>query len=309
MTDDRELRQKIAAEAQTGSPLEAGPGVRAFQFFLVPLLIVVVCVAGVVGVTYLGSHPRPAAEWIKDIRDGGPNTRAHAALQLAQALRRMENPDPSLTDPLLEIYRSSRPEETELRRYLAHCLGTLRDPRAAGFLLERVRQEADVEVRAACLDALGAIKDPETLPELVKLLDDPDGVVRKYAAFNVGAVAERALDRSGAVQALRRKLSDPRPDVGWNAALALAYFLEDGSGADTLKKMLDRAYLREAIDPKDPNAEILAARAIVGACNAAARLRDPGFVPLLRRLADDRTESDPDVRFVAHQAIRKIESR
>lgn len=309
MTDDRELRQRIAAEAQTGSWLQAGPAVRAFQFFLVPLLIVAVCVVAVVGVMYLGSHPRAAAEWLKDIRDGGPNSRAHAALQLAQALRRMKASDPSLTDPLLEIYRSSRPEEIELRRYLAHCLGTLRDPRAAGFLLEQVRKEKDVEVRAACLDALGAIKDPETLPELVKFLDDPDGVVRKYAAFNVGAVAERAPDRSGAVQALRRKLLDPRPDVGWNAALALAYFLEDGSGADTLKKMLDRAYLREAIDPKDPNAEILAARAIVGACNAAARLRDARFVPLLRRLADDRTESDPDVRFVAHQAIRRIESR
>lgn len=309
MTDDLELRRKIAAEAQTGSALDASPGVRAFQFFLVPLLIVAVCVGVVAGMTYLVSNPRPAVEWLKDIRDGGPNTRPHAALQLAQALRRMKEPDPSLTPGILELYRSSRPEETELRRYLANCLGTLRDPKAAPFLLERVREEKDLEVRAACLDALGAIKDPETLPELVKLLDDPDGVVRKYAAFNVGAVAERAPDRSGAVEALRRKLADPRADVGWNAALALAYFLEDGSGADTLKKMLDRAYLREAIDPKDPNAELLAARVMVGACNAAARLRDAGFLPLLRRLADDRHEPDPDVRFIAHQAIRKIESR
>jgi HEAT repeat protein len=163
----------------------------------------------------------------------------------------------------------------------------------------------------AALDALGTIKDPRTLPDLVKLLDDREDLVRKYAAFNVGAVAEKAGGdaRAGALEALKRKLSDPVADVTWNAAFALAYFLGDGSGTDTLKKMLDRKYLGERISRNDPNWDTLEARAVFTACNAAARLKDPSFLPLLKDLTDIQKERDADVRFAAHQAINQIQER
>jgi HEAT repeat protein len=184
----------------------------------------------------------------------------------------------------------------------------LGDVRASGPLLATVRSDPDVQTRAACLEAVGAIKDPSTIPDLVKFLDDPDGVVRKYAALNLGAVAAKAQDRS-VVEPLRKLLSDPLPDVGWNAALALGYFLGDPSGNDTLKKMLDRKYLAERIRRDDPQVESLTAQVLVNASNAAAKLKDPSFLPSLRALTDDKVEPNPDVRFIAHKAIAMIEGK
>ncbi len=316
MTDDLELRKRIAAEAQTDGALAATPAVRAFQFFLVPLLIVGVCVAVYAGFSYLVVNPRTARDWLDDIKSGGPNTRYHAALQLSQAIRRMETPDTALTPEILALFKTTPSEDggdpdknrINMKAYLATCLGSLKDARASEALLEAARSDPHIQTRAASLEALGAIKDPSTIPDLVKLLDDPDGIVRKYAALNVGAVAEKAGDRT-VIAPLKRLLSDPQADVGWNAALALGYFLGDPSGNDTLTKMLDRAYLGERIRKDDPNAQTLVAQVQVNACNAAARLKDPGFLPALRKLTDDKVEPNGDVRFIAHKAIAMIQGK
>jgi HEAT repeat protein len=317
LTDDLELRKAIAAQAQTESLATAAtPAVRAFQFFLVPLLIVGACVLVYALLNFFVANPRSPSDWLEDIEHGGPNTRPHATLQLVQAIRRMEKPDTRLTPKIVELFRRSSSQEVggpshnqiNSRALLATCLGSLRDPGASEALLEVLRTDPNVQTRAACLEALGAIKDPGTLPELVKLLDDADSDIRKYAALNVGAVAEKAGDR-GVIEPLKKLLADPRPDVGWNAALALGYFLGDPSGNDTLRKMLDRKYLSEKIRPEDPQAETLLSQVIVNACNAVARLKDPSFLPLLKRLTDDKIEPNSEVRFIAHKAIAMVEGK
>ena len=310
MTDERDLRKQIAEDAQVGA--EASAGVRAFQFFLVPLGIIGVCIGVFWVLMQVVVDPRTPQDWLQDVRDGGPNVRPHAALKLVESLRRAEAPDRRLTPDLIELIRTtktSRPDDDVLRKTLIHCLGVLRDGRASETLLEIVRNTAEhLEVRTAAMDALGAIKDASTLPALAKMLDDADPVIRKYAAFNAGAVGSAAGD-TGVVGALRARLSDESADVGWNAAFALAYFLGDGSGTDTLKKMLDRGYLSSRIPDGDPNRDLLAARAMISACNAAAKLKDASFVPLLERLTDPAKERDQDVRFIARQAIQKIEGK
>src|SRR5262245_61892068 len=170
LTEDRELQKQIAEQAQVDNPAAASPAVRAFQFFLVPLLIVGACVVVYAVLNWVVQNPRSAHEWLKDVKEGGPNTRPHAALQFAQTLRRMEKPDTTLTKDVMEVYRSAAPNEDELRRYLATCLGYLRDPQASDLLLDAVKNDKNNETRAAALDALGTIKDPRTLPALVKLL-------------------------------------------------------------------------------------------------------------------------------------------
>jgi HEAT repeat protein len=311
LTEDRELQKQIAEQAQVDNPTSASPAVRAFQFFLVPLLIVGACVVIYGVLNWVVANPRSAHEWLKDVKEGGPNTRPHAALQFAQTLRRMEKPDTTLTKDVMEVYRSAGPGEDELRRYLATCLGYLRDPMSGDLLLEAVKNDKNMETRAAALDALGTIKDPRTLPALVKLLDDREDLVRKYAAFNAGAVAEKADgdERAAAISGLRKSLNDPASDVTWNAAFALAYFLGDATGTDTLKKMLDRKYLGTRINRNDPNWQMLESRAMFTACNAAARLKDESFLPILKELTDKDKERDPDVRFAAHQAINKIREK
>jgi hypothetical protein len=314
VTEDRELQKQIAEEAQVDNPTAASPVVRAFQFFLVPLLIVGACVLIYVVLNWLVANPRSAREWLVDIKEGGRNTRTHAALQLVQTLRRMDQPDPTLTPEIIAIYKATpeepNPEEFNLHRLLAMCLGFQRDPLASDLLLETIATFKNMETRAAAMDALGTIKDPRTLPQLVKLLDDQDAIVRKYAAFNVGSVAEKAGGeaRARAVEALRGKLTDASTDVTWNAAFALAYFLGDPSGTDILKKLLDRKYLGEKIGA-DPNAEALTVHALKIGCNAAGRLKDQSFLPLLRNLTDLKAERDVDVRFAAHQAINEIQEK
>jgi HEAT repeat protein len=305
LTDDRELRQQIAADAQLGA-MEATPAVRAFQFFLVPLIIVVLGFLLYWGFSQVVVNPRKAEDWLKDVKEGGLNVRPHAALKLVESLRR--GPDRSLTPGIMDLYKGTKADEDVLRKTLLNCLGVLGDPRACDLLLDVALKEVNIEERAAALDALGAIKDPSTLPALVKLLDDTNAVVRKYAAFNAGAVAGRTGD-AGVLEPLRARLKDGAADVGWNAAFALAYFLHDGSGTDTLKKMLDRSYLSASIPSSDPNATLLAARAMVTACNGAAALKDKSFLPLLRTLIDPSREPDADVRFIANQAIHQIEDK
>ena len=314
MTEDRELQKQIAEQAQVESnPTTASPAVRAFQFFLVPLLIVGACVLVYTVLNWVVANPRSSREWLLDIKEGGRNTRTHAALQLVQTLRRTEQPDLSLTPDLISLYKGT-PEEPDaefnLHRLLATCLGYQRDPLACDVLLETVTSFKNMETRTAAMDALGTIKDPRTLPDLVKLLDDPDAIVRKYAAFNAGAVAEKAGGeaRARAVEAIRGKLTDPSTDVTWNAAFALAYFLGDPSGTDILKKLLDRKYLGEKIGA-DRNAEALTVHALKIGCSAAGKLKDASFLPLLRTLTDVKGERDVDVRFAAHQAINNIQEK
>jgi len=315
LTNDRELQKQIAEQAQIENPTAASPVVRAFQFFLVPLLIVAVCVVVYAVLHWVVANPRSASEWLNDVKEGGPNTRHHAALQLVQAIRRTDPPDTSLTPEIIALFRATPeepdPREFNLHQYLASCLGYLRDARAGDLLIDAITRYKNNETRMAALDALGTIKDPHTLPDLVKLLDDREDLVRKYAAFNVGAIAEKATGdaRAGALEALKKRLSDPVADVTWNAAFALAYFLGDGSGTDTLKKMLDRKYLGDRISRNDPNWDMLEARALFTACNAAARLKDASFLPLLRELTDTQKERDADVRFAAHQAINQIQEK
>jgi HEAT repeat protein len=316
LTDDLELRKRIAAEAQTDGAAAATPGIRAFQFFLVPLGIVAACVLVYTLFAYILVNPRSARDWLNDLKAGGPNTRYHAALQLSQSIRRMDVPDTRLTPEILALFKVAPTEEGtgplahefNMRAYLASCLGSLKDPSASEALLEAARTDSNLETRMSCLEALGAIKDRSTIPGLVKLLDDADGVVRKYAALNVGAVAAEAKDGS-VVEPLKKLLSDPLPDVGWNAALALGYFLGDPSGNDTLKNMLDRTYLAGRIRREDPKAERLIAQVQINACNAAAKLKEKAFLPALQRLTDDKAEPDSDVRFIAHKAIASIQGK
>ncbi len=322
LTDDLELRKQIAEQAQLDAATAATPAVRAFQFFLVPLLIVGACVLVYVLFSAVVINPRSPQDLLTDIKEGGPNTRPHAALKLVEYLRRSTQPDTSITPDIIALYRSTPPDAPgknswmpgasshQLRICLLNCLGVLRDARASDLLLEVVTKDENLELRTAGLDAIGAVKDPATLAALVKLLDDPNPVVRKYAAFNAGAVAEKsgAEASPAATEGLRRRLKDEKPDVGWNAAFALAWFLGDASGTDTLKKMLDRKYLGETIG-NDPNADVLVARAMFTACNAAVKLKDPSFLPLLEGITDPARERDVDVRYAAHEAIARIKAR
>ena len=337
---DLDLRKVIAADA--AEPQES-PSifVRAGQFFLVPLAIVTACVSVYAFFQYMVSEPNAPTDLIGEIRTGGAVRRKHASHQLVQVLFdqwRRDKLDRALVDPLLALFIELPPNETPAdtvtkglvgegpatRAIVARCLSYFRDPRAVEPILQAMKDERSSDTLAAYFDALGGIGAPESAPALIKFLDHPSTVVKKYAAFNLAAVAAPKKERKKgepraapappavpeAVPHLLRKLKDAgeRDEVRWNAALGLAIFLGDPSGREVLLQMLDRAHLERVIgaDKKEPNVAELVAHAMTQACLAVAELHDVAFRPALDRAKDD---PDMNVRAAARRAIGMLEEK
>ena len=340
---DLDLRKEIAADA--AEPEEA-PSifVRAGQFFLVPLAIVTACVAVYAFFQYMVSEPNAPSDLIGEIRTGGAVRRKHASHQLVQVLFdqwRRDKLDRALVDPLLALFIELPPNETPAdpvtkglvgegpatRAIVARCLSYFRDARAVEPILQAMKDERSSDTLAAYFDALGGIGAPESAPALIKFLDHPSTVVKKYATFNLAAVAAPKKEKRGsgphdlkgseatppgpavpeAIPHLLRKLNDAgeRDEVRWNAALGLAIFLGDPSGREVLLQMLDRAHMEKIIgaDKKEPNVAELVAHAMTQACLAAAELRDVAFKAALEKAKDD---PDMNVRAAARHAIGKL---
>ena len=87
---------------------------------------------------------------------------------LIQTLRRLDQPDRTLTPEIIAIYKATpeepNPEEFNLHRLLAMCLGFQRDPLACDVLLETIATFKNMETRAAAMDALAA------LPQIAQVL-------------------------------------------------------------------------------------------------------------------------------------------
>lgn len=336
---DLDLRKQIAADA---ADPEAPPSIflRAGQFFLVPLGIVVACVAVYLFFQYMVSEPGTPKDLIAEIRTGGAVARKHAAHQLVRVIldqARRDQLDQSLVDPVITVFEELPGNEAPtdpvtsglvgegpaMRAILARCLALLGDQKkAVPVLLKALKEERNPETMAAFMDALGGLRAPESGQALINLLDHPSTVVRKYAAFNLAVVA--APKKRGETPAkpdpsakpdppavpealphLQRKLKDPREEVRWNAALGLAVFLADPSGKEVLLQMLDRAYLEKVIgaDKKEAHVDELVKHAMTQACLAATRLKDSSFTDALRRLEKD---PDSDVRAAGRMALETL---
>ena len=161
-------------------------------------------------------------------------------------------------------------DSVNLRVYLSKALGQFNTPAALPALLKAAatnRDEAEMPVRRAALDAIGALavnvqtanaakteakttdaasasvstggtstsaglSDPELLKTLLAASRDPESVIRLRAAYVLGIVGgSQAIDR------LAQMLDDPYPDVAYNAATALARH-GDARSIDMLATML-----------------------------------------------------------------------
>ncbi|HET7453262.1 MAG TPA: HEAT repeat domain-containing protein [Thermoanaerobaculia bacterium] len=281
---------------------DGGPGRAVVQFFLVPLLVVGVCV----GVFFLFSlvtfeHKTPA-DYLADVRGGAANQRWQSAFELSRAVSRIP-PGPErtkLAEQTLEVFdrlRADRPDDRDVKRYLALVLGRLGDP-AAIPALERSAADTDPLVRLYSVWALGMLGDRNAVPMIVEGSATDDAGARKMAAYVLGKLGDpRAVPRLTAMTA------DHVADVRWNAAIALAE-LRDSGGREVLHSMLDRnALARQAEGLSSAQAE----EAIVSAAKAEALIDDREALPALAALAS----SDPSlkVRDAAREASHAIEGK
>jgi len=279
-----------------------GPGRAVVQFFLVPLLVVAVCV----GVFFLFSlltfeHKSPS-DYLADVKGGAANQRWQSAFELSRAVSRIPAGPArtKLAAETLEVFerlRADRPDDRDVKRYLALVLGRLGDPSAVPAL-ERSARDVDPLVRLYSVWALGMLGDRAAVPMILADSESEDAGARKMAAYVLGKLGDRR-----AIPRLAAMTADHAADVRWNAAIALAE-LHDPAGNEVLHSMLDRASLARQSETLRPSQ---AEEAIVSAIKAAAMVPDRSALPPLHRLME--SDSSLKVRDAARQAIRSLEGK
>lgn len=277
-------------EEQRSGPLRTFLGL-----FLVPLLVVLACVAVFIGFGWIAYERHGIRDYVNDLESGWKPRRAQAAYELSKIL--VADPEalddePGARERVRELFQSA--EADEMRHYLALVLGHVRDRESVPDLIATL-DDPNSETRIYALWALGAIGDPRGRLPVEEALSDPDAGLRKTAAYALG---EMGLPES--IPALRARLEDTTADVRWNAALALARLGSD-AGVPVLEEMLDRGAAAQVpgITPEQLEDAMIEA---VGALAASA---GEGARPLLERLGQD----DPSlkVRKTARDALAELD--
>ena len=269
------------------------------QFFLVPLLVVAVCVGIFFLFSLLTFERKSPAEYLADVRGGAANQRWQSAFELSRAVARIP-PGPkreALGAQTLEVFRNlkaDRAEDREVKRYLALVLGRLSYAPARPALEEATR-DPDPRVSLYSVWALGMLGDAAAVPAVLTQSASEDAGARKMSAYILG----KLKDARG-VPRLKVLLGDPVADVRWNAAIALAE-LGDDSGKEVLHSLLDRgAIARQAEGLSSVQVE----EAMVNALKAEALLRDRSAEDPIRRL--EKEDPNLRVRDAALQALEAI---
>jgi HEAT repeat protein len=262
--------------------------------FVVPLVVVLVCVAVFVGFGWVAYEKHSTADLLDDLASPWPPRRRQAAYELSKVL--MADPRALAEEPraALEVRRLFRESDDErVRQYLALVLGHTRDREGVPQLLAALA-DPDSQTRIYSLWALGSIGDRSAREPLVAALSDSDPGIRKTAAFALGALGDPQ-----ALPVLEERLSDPATDVRWNVALSLAR-LGSGAGLAVVEQMADRSFLARVPDiTRDQQEE-----AMLQAIPVLAVLKGEAARPALDRLA----EEDPSlkVRQAAIEARRAL---
>jgi hypothetical protein len=296
-----EETDRTGPAAPEGAPAAASTssGVRTFVgLFVVPLLVVIMCVGVFVLFGWAAYERRSVADYLGDLRDNRSffaHRRKQAAYELSKILS--AKPDALRDDPpaqveLRRLFAST--EDLWVRRYLALVLGHVGDGEAVPLLIDGAADD-DSQVRIYSLWALGAIAEPSGMSTVTAALIDTDPGIRKTAAYALGGFP----DRPAAVAALVPLIDDPVADVRWNAALALAR-LDDPSGVEVLEQMLDRRLLAQIPDITPQQQE----EAMISALRALVSLEAEIDPATLDRLA----EEDPSLK-VRQAAIEARRTR
>jgi hypothetical protein len=264
------------------------------QFFVVPSLIVLLCVAIFIMFGLVTSEDKTAEEFLQEVRVGSGGERWLAAFELSRLISQQPglSDDDRLVTEIAGMIRDEAQGDPKVRMYLVTALEHLGNPSAVPVIVESVRDpDPDVRLHAAkALGAFGGIGD--AVEPLAALLDDEDASIRKVAIHALGQTRD-----PGAIPIVMPHLEDPIEDIRWNTALALAV-LGDGSGTSVIGTMLDRDHL----DRIEGITEEQKISALINGVQAAYLLRDEELIPAVRRVSRE----DPSLR-VREIALRVLD--
>jgi HEAT repeat protein len=280
---------------ETAEEDEQPPKPSAVRFFLLPLLVVGAAVAIFLVFNLMTFDRRSPAEYLQEVRGGGPNRRWQAAFELSREVSRIPpgRERDALAAETLRIFEGlsrSRPEDVPVRRYLVLVLGKLGNRAAVPVLLSSAK-DPDSETRLYSIWALGVLADPRALPTVLESSQSEDPGARKMAAYVLGRLGSHE-----AIPRLKVLLEDSVADVRWNAAIALAS-LGDRTGLPVLRSMIDRESLARLTLTSDQTEA-----AMVNALKALSLLRDAQTLPLIEKI--ERGDPNLRVREAARQAAQ-----
>ena len=229
---------------------------------------------------------RSPAEYLQEVKGGGPNRRWQAAFELSREVSRIApgRERDALAAETLRVFEGlsrTRPEDVPVRRYLVLVLGKLGNRAAVPVLLASAK-DPDSETRLLFhLGARRAGGSPRARHGARELRVGGPGRAKDGRLRARAGSGERQ-----AVPRLKVLLEDSVADVRWNAAIALAS-LGDGTGLPVLRSMIDRASLARLALTSDQTEA-----AMVNALKALSLLRDAESLPLIEKLGRD----DPNLR-------------
>ncbi len=285
-------------EPSPPEPPEEGASIlRQFLgLFVVPLLVVLLCVAVFIGFGWIAHDRLTTADCLNDLQSGWKPRRTQAAYELSKILTNDPHAldqEPGARDQVRRMFQSA--SEPEVKQYLALVLGRTQDAQAVPLLSAALKDPND-KTRIYSLWALGSLGDRTAEGAIVEALGDPDPGIRKTAAFALGELHDPAV-----IPKLQPHLEDGVADVRWNAALSLAH-LGDRSAVPVLETMVDRKLLAQVPDISRDQQE----EAMLSGLAALGAVADKAEIPALDRIAGN----DPSLKvrqaaIEAKQAIAK----
>lgn len=108
-------------------------------------------------------------------------------------------------------------EDPKERNDAAILLGRSRNPSTTDTLLKQLEIEEDTEVKSHIAFALGMLREVRAITQLMKLLTEPEPMLREYAIIALGNIGERSV----AEHIIKILEEDPEPFVRSHAAIAL----------------------------------------------------------------------------------------
>ncbi len=264
------------------------------SFFVVPFLIAAFGVLLFFMWRLLTYEPKGAEEYLADVKIGSATKRWQSAFELSRLLA---NPDmPQISDRFVSEMHSAyeyalRDPDTRVRQYLIRAMGQTANPSFV-VTIQNALNEYNEDVVADAIYSLSYYNEIENVKLIVQQTDHPSALVRNRAAIALGA-----MSADDSFTGLRSLLSDPEPNVRWNAAVSLAKH-GDPSGRTVLLNLLDRSYLArfEGVDRYESE------QAMMVAIQAAAMLDDSEIDEVLRVLSD--TDENLKLRDLAKKALK-----
>jgi HEAT repeat protein len=150
-----------------GSKDEQPSALRTFLgLFLVPLLVVLACVAVFIGFGWIAYDRQSTSDYLNDLRSSWKPRRAQAAYELSKILTADPtalDEEPGIREEVRRLFTET--DDEEMKRYLALVLGYTQDPEAVPLLIEAL-DDPNSETRIYALWGLGKTGDPRAVPPL-----------------------------------------------------------------------------------------------------------------------------------------------